>query len=374
MNYKESLFFVAKCLTINHEEHNKIIIENLLKSNTVDWDAVVKLSSDHYVFPALYCNLKRASFLSYVPAELVEYMKYFTDLNRNRNKKIIEQAKQLNELLLQNKITPIFLKGTGNLLEGLYQDIGERMVVDIDFIFSKQDFEKTYLLLIKNGYSKLNDLEIVRPDHRHLPRLIKDNKIAAIEIHKEILIEKYTQEFNYDFIKNSKQTINNVSVISFENQLILSVVAAQINDYGFDNKNLSLRNAYDVFLLSKKTIAKDVFSKFKKLKNPLNCFLANCFEVFNKPDTLQYTSTKQIEKYLTLFYLYLDDFELSSKNYKKNYKKAKRRRLNKLIFEKIYKLFFQKKERKQLFSSVKDKNWRELRLIQWGLKKPKSNF
>ena len=374
MNYKESLFFVAKCLTINHEEHNKIIIENLLKSNTVDWDAVVKLSSDHYVFPALYCNLKRASFLSYVPAELVEYMKYFTDLNRNRNKKIIEQAKELNELLLQNKITPIFLKGTGNLLEGLYQDIGERMVVDIDFIFSKQDFEKTYLLLIKNGYSKLNDLEIVRPDHRHLPRLIKDNKIAAIEIHKEILIEKYTQEFNYDFIKNSKQTINNVSVISFENQLILSVVAAQINDYGFDNKNLSLRNAYDVFLLSKKTIAKDVFSKFKKLKNPLNCFLANCFEVFNKPDTLQYTSTKQIEKYLTLFYLYLDDFELSSKNYKKNYKKAKRRRLNKLIFEKIYKLFFQKKERKQLFSSVKDKNWRELRLIQWGLKKPKSNF
>jgi len=128
MNYKETLFFVAKCLTINHEEHNEIIIKNLLKSNAVDWDAVVKLSTAHYVFPALYCNLKRASFLAYLPEELVEYMKYITDLNRDRNKEIIEQAKELNELLLQNKITPIFLKGTGNLLEGLYEDIGERMV------------------------------------------------------------------------------------------------------------------------------------------------------------------------------------------------------------------------------------------------------
>ena len=297
MNYKETLFFVAKCLTINHEEHNEIIIKNLLKSNAVDWDAVVKLSTAHYVFPALYCNLKRASFLSYLPEELVEYMKYITDLNRDRNKEIIEQAKELNELLLQNKITPIFLKGTGNLLEGLYEDIGERMVGDIDFIFSEKDCEKTNLFLIKNGYSKLNDLEIARPDHRHLPRLIKDNEIAAIEIHKEILLEKYTQEFNYDFIKKSDQTINNVSVISYENQLILSTAAAQINDYGFDNKNLSLRNAYDVFLLSKKTIAKDVFSKFKKLKNPLNCFLANCFEVFNKPETLQYFESKKIAQY-----------------------------------------------------------------------------
>ena len=370
MNYKESLFFVAKCLTINHEEHNKIIIENLLKSNTVDWDAVVKLSSDHYVFPALYCNLKRASFLSYVPAELVEYMKYFTDLNRNRNKKIIEQAKELNELLLQNKITPIFLKGTGNLLEGLYEDIGERMVGDIDFIFSKQDFEKTYLLLIKNGYSKLNDLEIVRPDHRHLPRLIKDNKIAAIEIHKEILIEKYTQEFNYDFIKNSKQTINNVTVISFENQLILSVVAAQINDYGFDNKNLTLRNAYDVFILSKKTIAKNAFSVFYELENPLTCFLASCYEVFNKPETLQYFESKKIAQYLVGFNKNLCDRELAKKIAKKTRNKV-------FIYDRlnvIYKCFFYKAYRIWFLKTITDKNWRHKKMIQLGLKKSKSKF
>ena len=141
MNYKETLFFVAKCLTINHEAHNKRIVEEMLQSNTVDWDEVVKTKyCTLCVFPALYCNLKRASFLSYLPKELVEYMKYITELNRERNEEIIAQAEELNTLLLEHNITPIFIKGTGNLLEGLYEDIAERMVGDIDVIFSKDDF------------------------------------------------------------------------------------------------------------------------------------------------------------------------------------------------------------------------------------------
>ena len=139
MTYKETLFFVGKCLTISLEKHNKEIIENQLKSGNIDWDNIVKLSTSHYVFPALYCNLKRASFLHYLPNDLVEYMKHITDLNRERNQQIIEQAKEINDLLLANNITPIFLKGTGNLLEGLYEDIAERMVGDIDLLFEQKN-------------------------------------------------------------------------------------------------------------------------------------------------------------------------------------------------------------------------------------------
>lgn len=49
--------------------------------------------------------------------ELVAYMEHITDLNRNRNQQIIEQAKKINELLLTLNITPVFLKGTRNLLD-----------------------------------------------------------------------------------------------------------------------------------------------------------------------------------------------------------------------------------------------------------------
>ena len=143
MNYKETFYFVAKCLTISLEDNNRQEIEKQLKSTSIDWDAVVKVSTAHYVFPALYCNLKRADFLHYLPQDLVGYMKHITDLNRDRNRQIIQQAKDLNSLLLANNIRPIFLKGTGNLLAEIYEDIGERMVGDIDFIFLLQDYFKS---------------------------------------------------------------------------------------------------------------------------------------------------------------------------------------------------------------------------------------
>ena len=142
MSYKETLYFIATCLTISLEDKNRVVIQKLLQSDMIDWDAVVQLSTSHYVFPALYCNLKRADFLQYLPQDLVNYMEHITNLNRERNEQIITQAKELNTLLLANNITPIFLKGTGNLLADLYEDIAERMVGDIDFILSKEDYPK----------------------------------------------------------------------------------------------------------------------------------------------------------------------------------------------------------------------------------------
>ena len=378
MNYKETLFFVAKCLTINHEEHNKRIVEEMLQSNTVDWDEVVKLSTAHFVFPALYCNLKRASFLSYLPEDLVEYMKYITDLNRKRNEEIITQAKELNTLLLEHNITPIFIKGTGNLLEGLYEDIAERMVGDIDFIFSPEDYPKAIELLKDDGYNTIpttNELKLISSSlHnsklRHFPRLIKKNKKLGIEIHHSLTIKKYRQEFNYNFIKNSIQKIHGVLVLSFENQLSLSIIAYQINDDGFEYKNLALRNAYDVFLLSKKTTAKNAFKKLNTLQHPLNCFLASCYEVFNKPPSLQYILSNKTEKYLFIFYKYINSQKLGKQVIRKRIRKKARKKMIKIKFEIILKSFFYKKYRIWLFERITDKKWRKEKLIQLGIKKP----
>ena len=194
MNYKETLFFVAKCLTISLDDKNRQGIEKQLRSTSIDWDAVVKVSTSHLVFPALYCNLKRADFLQYLPYELVNSMEYITNINRERNKKIITQANELNNVLLANNITPIFLKGTGNLLAGIYKDIAERMVGDIDFIFSKEDYPKAIIVLREFGYSEVKKRKYHYPDlMKHYRRLQKEKSIAAIEIHSKLLnIKKYT--------------------------------------------------------------------------------------------------------------------------------------------------------------------------------------
>ena len=175
------------------------------------------------------------------------------------------------------------------------------MIGDIDFLFSEEDFFKAIDILKKDNYSKPESQLDYFQGFRHYSRLVKPANIAAVEIHKEVTIEKYRGEFNCEMISKDAQQINDFSVLSFENQLSLSIITSQINDYGFEFNRFSLRNAYDVFLLSKKVDTKKVISKFSKLKNPLNCFLANCNLVFGDLESLEYHKTKEAENYLKAF-------------------------------------------------------------------------
>ena len=367
MNYKETLYFVATCMTISLEEKNRQTIEAQLQSDTIDWDAVVKVSTKHLVFPALYCNLKRADFLQYLPEELVSYMEHITHLNRERNREIIVQAEELNTLLLAHNITPIFLKGTGNLAAGLYEDIAERMVGDIDFIFSKEDYPKAIIALREYGYSEVNKKEYYHPDdNKHYRRLQKENNIAAIEIHSEFLdIKKYTREFNYSFVEKDSQIIRGVTVLSYANKLNLSIIANQINDSGFYYKTMALRNALDVFLLSKKTNAKEAVNSLNKLRHPLNCFLAACDEIFNNVASLEYNKTIKTA-------LYLRDFKSQFNNPILTRSKPKYIKIYLFIKLGLYiilKSIIYKEYRVFLFKSLTDKNWYKEKGIQLGTKK-----
>jgi hypothetical protein len=365
MTYKESLFFIAKCLTISLEEKNKAEIEFILKTTDIDWDAIVKVSTAHYVFPAIYCNFKRVDFLKYLPQDLLSYMEYITDLNRERNKQIITQAKELNALLLDNNITPIFLKGTGNLLAGIYADNGERMVGDIDFIFSEENYPKAITILREFGYSEVTKQKYWFPGNKHYRRIKKEKNIAALEIHSRLLNKKkYNKEFNYKFVEKDSQIINGAAVLSYANKLNLSIIANQINDHGFVFKRMALRNAYDVFLLSKKTSAKAAMNTLDKLKHPLNCFLSACYEVFNRVNSLDYNKT-------TKTVLYLRDFNSHFSTPIRT--KTQSPYIKIYIFIKnrlniIYKAIIYKEYRVWLFKRVTDKNWYKEKLIQLGIK------
>jgi hypothetical protein len=364
MTYKETLFFVAQCLTISLEKKNRILIEERLQVGNIDWEAVVKVSTSHYVLPALYCNLKRVGFFNYLPEDLVAYMKHITELNLERNHQIILQARELNELLVANDITPVFLKGTGNLLEGLYEDLAERMVGDIDFIVSKDNYFKAIEVLRVNKYKTVSKSKYFFPSFKHHPRLKKRGSINAVEIHKELLKEKYALEFNFDLINKEVQKLNELSVLGFEDQLALSIIAKQINDDGFHYKNIALRNAYDVFLLSKNVNAKHVISKFKTLGNPLNCFLASSYLTFGKVDSLAYEPTRETNQYLAIFNDLISD---------SNKSKARRKRIDRQLFIKsrleiLYKSIFDKEYRVWLFKRIADPNWQQEKLVQLGLK------
>ena len=51
----------------------------------------------------------------------------------------------------------------------------------------------------------------------------------------------------------------------------------------------------------KSASAKNAVNTVSGLSHPLHCFLAACGEVFNTPDSLEYTKTKKTKAYLVLF-------------------------------------------------------------------------
>ena len=121
-----------------------------------------------------------------------------------------------------------------------------------------------------------------------------------------------------------------------------------------------------MFLLSKKTTAKNAFKKFNNLESILHSFLASCYVVFNNPKTLHYTTSKKIEKYLVQFNKLINDKKLVEQEFKKSVRKRK----ISIRIEIIFKSLLYKKYRIWLFERITDKNWRKEKLVQLGLKKP----
>ena len=192
MTYPDALFFIGKCLTMGLYPERIPEIRETIRAGKVEWEQVVWVSTGQFVFAAFYLQFKRAGLLPELPADLVEYMEEYTDLNRDRNQQIIDEAHEITSLLNQKGITPVFLKGTAHLLDNLYEDIAERVVGDIDFLVHEKDMMTVVDVLMELEFEIAENYD---PKYlkltKHYPRLRNDNRAAAVEVHHQILIYPY---------------------------------------------------------------------------------------------------------------------------------------------------------------------------------------
>ena len=358
MKYKDAFFFIASCLTIESNTKNRNFVLDMIKSNELDWDTIVKVSSEHLVLTAMYSNLKKVKFLKYLPKELCKYLSKINNINRERNKEIIKQAKEINELLVNHKISPIFLKGTANLLEDLYSDISERMVGDIDILCSKKEYQKTIQILVENGYTYVHDEKYYIPSFMHHPRLKINKRIAAIEIHQELIIKKYSKIFNYEYIIDNVRNENGFYLLGYEDQISLSIIANQVNDFGFYFNDISLRNAYDIFLLSFKI--DNIFdgSRINSLSKHCNFFIAVCNNIFGEIKNFDQKKSEETENDLSKF------IKLIS-NDKKRKVKFMLKKMNLFFKERfriLYSVLMYKNYRAWFIKTITDWNWYKKKL------------
>lgn len=227
---------------------NKEQIKTKIIDSQYFWDGIVELGSRHLVLPAVYGNLKRKNIIKLIPADLEKFLKDIYEKNGERNKKILLQIESLNDLFLKKNIDHIFLKGSALLLSNKFDVLNERMIGDIDILIRKESILKARDLIAKNGYKFFNN-EINFTDglmeNKHLTRMISENQIAAVELHKEVLNGKSIRLLPSEKLFSETVEIGRKKILNSKRLTEHIILNWRFNDYGVLKKTLSLRVVYD---------------------------------------------------------------------------------------------------------------------------------
>jgi hypothetical protein len=285
-SYRKTIQLIADILSF---EHSKTALENSLGNPSCDWDALVMEGSKQLVLPALYCRLKAKQLLHLLPEDLETYLADITQINRNRNQAILEQVQDISKLLNSHDIEHVFLKGTALLALGCYADQAKRMVGDIDILVQPSQVHMAFDLLKSNGYDQTFGFAYENKEFRHLDRLIAEDKLAAIELHTELLNKNHRALIDALSLLNSSRISNGIKVPDpyyLSKHLLL---AWQLNDKGHVYKVPNLKSLYDLIVLN---AHKDAY------------FISSALEL------------KYGQSYLALAKLYFKDFsQVSSTTY-----------------------------------------------------------
>lgn len=288
MNYRDIVFFCTSILALKTNDFLKESIKKTIFKG-VNWELFIKLSTSHYILPALYIRLREAQLLYLLPDDLVAFMKDITTLNKSRNSGLYAQVMSVNSLLKSNDITPIFLKGTAHICANLYDDIAERMIGDIDLIVAPNKMLKAAKILQKAGYHPLSEFHPHRLEKmKHYPKLVHKKQIGVVEIHKAVVNNKAFAQLNYEKIEHTKQNINGIFIPSFNHLIIHNAINTQINDSHFLFSKINLRQQFDLFLLSKHHNIEQSFKDFKFHFNITKGYLVKTALLFHNDPSLSY--------------------------------------------------------------------------------------
>lgn len=270
MNNKELYYFGGKCLTLSFSNTNFEYVKKSIAGDLMDWNRFAAMCSSHLVTPAIYLNFRDSGLIHDLPAELTEYLKEIFELNLKRNTHILSEMGFIISQLNHNGIEPVFIKGAGNLIDGLYSDPGERIMGDIDFLVKEEEYLQTARILESQGYKKPADFVFEVDDLKHYPRLSHDDKVASVEIHRLPVIEKQNSWFNQNLIRSElkkPEKYGGCSVLSDKHKFIINFIHSQYSDLGKKTGIISLRNVHDVLLISQRINPEECFSQISRNKD-----------------------------------------------------------------------------------------------------------
>ncbi|MCG8688375.1 MAG: nucleotidyltransferase family protein, partial [Desulfobacterales bacterium] len=176
----------------------------------------------------------------------------FADHSRRLNERVRQEALEVAKSLNDIGVTPVFMKGGAHLLSGLYRDMAQRQMADLDILVPADRIDDSVTALAARGITPFNDYEHPR-SHHHRP-LGRADLPVPIELHREVLAFPYGRILTADEMLTSAMPLEveetRVAVPSPTCAMIHSIAHAQRGDHACLFGRIDLRGLLDIALIA----------------------------------------------------------------------------------------------------------------------------
>ena len=327
LNFSKEQDLIVKILFQKCEINKKDFIN-------INLDKIILILSSHLMLPAFYSCCKKKKILKFLPDPFTKYIKKIYEINKQRNKLLLNEMELISKFLQQSKINFVFLKGSSLIYQKIYSDIGERMIGDIDILIEDKRRKEVINLLKSNNYKSKFIYKVWKANVD--PNFINKNRLFSIDLHNNLFPNNYNSLMNsIEILNNAKES--RIRCMDLGNEILYNIYNYAVSDYSYLKCSYSFRKFYDIKKLfnkfkfdqfEKDNIIKDFFMKGKLLgvfeNEKIN------LENFNKFSRIRFITKHKnrklyylddaICKFLIFFKLFPKRFNefLFNKDYKKN--------------------------------------------------------
>jgi len=184
--YYHGFEFICRCLAPYYDEKDLADIRRRLTKDDIPLEWIIDIANDHFVTPGVWEGLKSKGLETLLEDEPYEYLHTLHALNRDRNihlrGQLIEAVRALNRI----GIKPLLFKGSGQLLQPVHDDIGSRIMSDLDMLTPLEQIPDAMNALMDIGYREA-DIDYDTQKLHHCTPLIRSGDYGPIELHRRAL-------------------------------------------------------------------------------------------------------------------------------------------------------------------------------------------
>ncbi|WNC71204.1 nucleotidyltransferase family protein [Thalassotalea psychrophila] len=247
--------FIDMGMWLTHpEQHNSEQLITLL-----DEDArlpLITLVNTYWLGGALHNSLKKSNVWQTLDQELKDYLTELEQFYNQRNQGIKQEAIFACQILKDNDIPVVILKGSASLFNGVFKPISNRFMTDIDLLVPEDKWQQATQLFHQHGYTQsLEELDNIGVNHHHAPPLFRQQGgHCCVELHRWALKEKYKDILSTNDVW--QQAINlplseDLAVLQMvpTQQILLTIAHSELSHTAYQDTIIDWRQLYNLAAL-----------------------------------------------------------------------------------------------------------------------------